>query len=456
MIHGYTWGDFWSVFWSVMPRYKQVKGWNEYSKELKKAGSRWAIRKKSNNPYIYVRDKDTNKEISCKPFQHLSEEDIEKVVQAIIETGDNEWNGINENSEQLTKTILPSWAEIEKACKDDWPLRMKEGSTVNLWAGLNDLKRNDIPRNFDAIQNWVTLKKLGSSACRNRLDTIKQIIKALKKADNKNQEPTWLTEKQYQDLRNLHNERINSQNKLTSGKKVEIRGIPTQKEAEKYLDNLWPKYKLEQWCLAMLMNYGLRNHELHWVSNITEENKEEGIQFGWVYVPGYWRTKSKYEHWVFPLYKSWIVRYGLKNRFEECQKQLHEIAKPKIISQHDPSKDWDSKDPTDQGICMNNKKLGEFIGDRLRQVLPEWAASVPDARGQHQPETIEKQIRCYDLRHAYAIRLATDPRFKHVDISQAALAMGHDIETHKNHYLKWVSKEEYRKRVMSSIILPDD
>ena len=150
------------------------------------------------------------------------------------------------------------------------------------------------------------------------------------------------------------------------------------------------------------------------------------------------------------------MRYGLKNRFEECQKQLHEIAKPRIVSQHDPSKDWDSKDPTDQGICMNNKKLGEFIGDRLRQVLPEWAASVPDARGQHQPEAIEKQIRCYDLRHTYAIILATSPRFKHVDISQAALAMGHDIETHKNHYLKWVSKEEYRKRVMSSIILPDD
>ena len=46
---------------------------------------------------------------------------------AIIETGDNEWNGINENPEQLTKTILPSWAEIEKASKDDWPLRIKEG-----------------------------------------------------------------------------------------------------------------------------------------------------------------------------------------------------------------------------------------------------------------------------------------------------------------------------------------
>jgi len=432
------------------------KPWEDFAKDLKRLNTRWRIQKRDDSPFISVRDTKTKKRYSCQPLINSNEGDIQKIVQAIIETGDNEWNGINENSEQLTKTILPSWAEIEKACKDDWPLRMKEGSTVNLWAGLNDLKRNDIPRNFDAIQDWVTVKKLGSSACRNRLDTIKQIIKALKKADNKNQEPTWLTEKQYQDLRNLHNERINSQNKLTNGKKVEIRGIPTQEEAEKYLDNLWPKYKLEQWCLAMLMNYGLRNHELHWVSNITEENKEEGIQFGWVYVPGYWRTKSKYEHWVFPLYKSWIVRYGLKNRFEECQKQLHEIAKPKLVSQHDPSKDWDSKDPTDQGICMNNKKLGEFIGDRLRQVLPEWAASVPDARGQHQPETIEKQIRCYDLRHTFAIRLATDPRFKHVDISQAALAMGHDIETHKNHYLKWVSKEEYRKRVMSSIILPDD
>ena len=433
-----------------------LRTWPEYTKDLKRAGTRWRLEKDSKSPFIYVRDQKDRKRISCKPFRTDNPIDINKVFDACIVTDQKDWAGVTTEKEETTKTILPSWAEIEKACKDDWPLRMKEGSTVNLWAGLNDLKRNDIPRNFDAIQDWVTVKKLGSSACRNRLDTIKQIIKALKKADNKNQEPTWLTEKQYQDLRNLHNERINSQNKLTNGKKVEIRGIPTQEEAEKYLDNLWPKYKLEQWCLAMLMNYGLRNHELHWVSNITEENKEEGIQFGWVYVPGYWRTKSKYEHWVFPLYKSWIVRYGLKNRFEECQKQLHEIAKPKLVSQHDPSKDWDSKDPTDQGICMNNKKLGEFIGDRLRQVLPEWAASVPDARGQHQPETIEKQIRCYDLRHTFAIRLATDPRFKHVDISQAALAMGHDIETHKNHYLKWVSKEEYRKRVMSSIILPDD
>ena len=447
------------IFYEFFTSFKMaliLRTWPEYKKDLKRAGTRWRLDKDSKSPFIYVRDQIAKTRISCKPLRTDNPIDINKVFDACILTDQKEWAGVTTEKEETTKTILPSWAEIEKACKDDWPLRMKEGSTVNLWAGLNDLKRNDIPRNFDAIQNWVTIKKLGSSACRNRLDTIKQIIKALKKADNKNQEPTWLTEKQYQDLRNLHNERINSQNKLTSGKKVEIRGIPTQEEAEKYLDNLWPKYKLEQWCLAMLMNYGLRNHELHWVSNITEENKEEGIQFGWVYVPGYWRTKSKYEHWVFPLYKSWIVRYGLKNRFEECQKQLHEIAKPRIVSQHDPSKDWDSKDPTDQGICMNNKKLGEFIGDRLRQVLPEWAASVPDARGQHQPEAIEKQIRCYDLRHTYAIILATSPRFKHVDISQAALAMGHDIETHKNHYLKWVSKEEYRKRVMSSIILPDD
>ena len=432
------------------------KPWEDFAKDLKRLNKRWRIQKRDDSPFISVRDTKTRKRYSCQPLIHSNEGDIEKVFQAIIETGDNEWNGINENSEQLTKTILPSWAEIEKACKDDWPLRMKEGSTVNLWAGLNDLKRNDIPRNFDAIQNWVTIKKLGSSACRNRLDTIKQINLALRSSNPNKIEPTWLKEKDIERLRKLHRETSKKQNKLTSGKKVEIRGIPTQEEAEKYLDNLWPKYKLEQWCLAMLMNYGLRNHELHWVSNITEENKEEGIQFGWVYVPGYWRTKSKYEHWVFPLYKSWIVRYGLKNRFEECQKQLHEIAKPRIISQHDPSTEWNPKDPTDQGICMNNKKLGEFIGDRLRQVLPEWAASVPDARGQHQPEAIEKQIRCYDLRHTYAITLATSPRFKNVDISQAALAMGHDIETHKNHYLKWVSKEEYRKRVMSSIILPDD
>ena len=218
-----------------------LRTWPEYTKDLKRAGTRWRLEKDSKSPFIYVRDQKARKRISCKPFRTDNPIDINKVFDACILTDQKEWAGVTTDKKETTKTILPSWAEIEKACKDDWPLRMKEGSTVNLWAGLNDLKRNDIPRNFDAIQNWVTIKKLGSSACRNRLDTIKQIIKALKKADNKNQEPSWLTEKQYQDLRSLHNERINSQNKLTSGKKVEIRGIPTQEEAEKYLDNLWPK-----------------------------------------------------------------------------------------------------------------------------------------------------------------------------------------------------------------------
>ena len=439
-----------------MPRLSKPRSWKEYVSDLKQGGYRWTICKPSNTPFIFVRDKDTGRKITCKPLLNNVNSDIEQVIQSIIQTGDKEWSGLKTAEETTTKASVHTWQEVEKACKEDWPLRMKEGSTANLWSGLNDLKRNDIPRNFDAIQNWVTIKKLGSSACRNRLDSLKQINLALRASNPNKIEPTWLTEKDIDGLRKLHRETSNKQNKLTSGKKLDIRGIPTKEEAEKYLDALWPKFKLEQWCLAMIMTYGLRNHELHWISQITDENIQEGIQFGWVHVPGSWRTKSKYEHWVWPLYKSWVVRYGLKNRFEECQQQLHEISQPRIVSQHDPSKEWNPKDPTDQGICMNNKSLGEWIGDRLRHVLPEWLATVPDARGQHQPESIEKQIRCYDLRHTWAITVATDPRFKSIDISQAALAMGHDVETHKNNYLRWVSKEEYRKRVMSSVILPED
>ena len=55
----------------------------------------------------------------------------------------------------------------------------------------------------------------------------------------------------------------------------------------------------------------------------------------------------------------------------------------------------------------------------------------------------------YDLRHSWAITVHTDERFNHVDIAKAADCMGHDVVTHRKHYLKWVGEEQDRKRAMS-------
>ena len=52
----------------------------------------------------------------------------------------------------------------------------------------------------------------------------------------------------------------------------------------------------------MLHVYGLRTHELWWASHITQENKKENCQYGWAYVRGEHRSKSKHVHWVFLIY----------------------------------------------------------------------------------------------------------------------------------------------------------
>ena len=55
----------------------------------------------------------------------------------------------------------------------------------------------------------------------------------------------------------------------------------------------------------------------------------------------------------------------------------------------------------------------------------------------------------------WAITDHTDERFNHVDIAKAADCMGHDVVTHRKHYLKWVGEEQNRKRAMS-LNIPTD
>ena len=68
---------------------------------------------------------------------------------------------------------------------------------------------------------------------------------------------------------------------------TDIRGIPTKKEAEAYLDSIALTFPLEQWIFAMLLCFGLRPHE-QWYIKPEDSNGQM-----WVYIPGKWRTKSK-------------------------------------------------------------------------------------------------------------------------------------------------------------------
>ena len=88
--------------------------------------------------------------------------------------------------------------------------------------------------------------------------------------------------------------------------------------------------------------------------------------------------------------------------------------------------------------------------------MPPFKASIPTKEGSTNKQAIKQSITPYDLRHTYAVRLATDKRWSHITIEQAAQAMGHDIATHKKHYQYWISSEEKKKQIMFNTPIPTD
>ena len=137
------------------------------------------------------------------------------------------------------------------------------------------------------------------------------------------------------------------------------------------------------------------------------------------------------------------------------QSTLRSKATMIIKSSKDKNKDINSKDLNDLGVCINNDYLGEWISKRINKAMPPLLAAIPNKKGLIDNSANKQAITPYDLRHTYAIRLATDPRCSHISIEEAAQAMGHDVATHKKHYQYWISSEEKKKQIMFSTSIPD-
>ena len=146
----------------------------------------------------------------------------------------------------------------------------------------------------------------------------------------------------------------------------------------------------------------------------------------------------------------------MQTRFQECQERLHKRVPPRIVSKLDPTKLPTVRNPKNEGYQKNNGKKGQWFSDRIcKGSIPRFKASIPDKNGKYHSDYEEKNIVPYDLRHSWAITVHTDERFNHVDIAKAADCMGHDVVTHRKHYLKWVGEEQNRKRAMS-LNIPTD
>ena len=443
---------------------RKVDTWESVIEELGQLDTRWMIRRTVQTVFIQVKDRRTGKQTSLRPLAAYGRmEDVVIARDLCIYVGNSDWP--NKTTQALISSSVSGeeigdshekydWKQVAELTNEHLTRTMKGSSAKNIRADLKSLTEYKMRFKWEDLRAWVFDKAIDTRPFKNRLDSLEQIRLAL--SNKYGTEPTWLKRTDLDLLRENYNRARSKTQRYNPAKEIGgVRGIPTRAEAEAYLDSLDGDYELEQWCLAMMINYGLRNHELHHISPITKASKKDDMQGGWVFIPAGHRTKSKLEHWVWPLYPSWIKRYKLDKNFEEMQAKLWMKARPKIVSALDKTMPWDKSNDNDLGVCDNNDYLGSWITKRMKEVLPEWKASVPNQRGQHLKSDKKEQLTPYDLRHTWAIRMATDKDWSHVSDSDCSAAMGHDLATHRKHYQKWISTEESRKKVMLKIILPD-
>lgn len=419
----------------------RLNTWDTAVAQLQASGCRYRLRLVQASPFIYVRDwkapPGSKQQWSLAPLRRDVDADVRTAYELIVHAGNGPWlEGVTSLEEAI------SWKRIAEICQEDWAGRMKNSSAAHYLAALRDLARQEVARTSAGCRGWVAQKAPGARPFLTRIETLGQIRRSLTRG---HEPPAWIPDDLLSELRRLHAaHRPKRVNDLKG-----IRGIPTRPEAEAYLDGLGAAFPLEQWCLATQCCYGLRNHELWWCSEITVA--AEDVQPGWILVPGWWRTKSREEHWVWPIYPEWIERYGLAERLLWAQGELHQRKRPALVSAQDQSRPWVPGSPADPGLCLNNHYLGSWITHRLRTVLPPWLARVPDTGGRYRLSDRPAVITPYDLRHTWAVTVATDPRWSHVRDEDAARAMGHDLEVHRRRYQRWIGAEERRRRAMSAV-----
>jgi len=436
----------------------KLRKWEDVVQDLVLQKSRYMIRRREKSTYLQIIDKQTKKRFSLAPIQAWENmPDVLRIHELILHIGNKPWPDrpittllqILENPESAIIELNYDWEQIRDLTRKHM-LNKNKGIDGNVNGDLNKLVKLNPPFEWQAIKSWVYEKKLESNMFRVRLDSLTQIRLAL--MNQYGEEPHWLKESETKKIRELHKLAFGKENKFVSSEKS-VRAIPTKEELEEWLNSLDPKFKLEKFCIACQVNYGLRNHELHHASIIKTTNIEEGLYQGHLYVPGEWRTKS-FEHWVWPLFPDWIDKFNLMDDFEELRGQLRERIKPKIVSAFNKEEKWIEGNPQDPGVAVNNRALGSWITKRMKNYLPPLMGNVPKADGLPDRTYKSQRITPYDLRHTWAVRMASSKHCQGITDEQAAKAMGHSLEVHRKIYQKWISKVEARRQYMTGISFP--
>jgi len=445
-----------------MPR-TRVKAvtWESVVDRLVADQTRHIIRKRPKHlPYIFIEDKTTKKLSSLRPLRWEIIEDIEQAAEICYWCGNGSFpkslsidliiRRANSGEKINQDEVVYDWDQVMDLLEEHLTKTMKASSAKNIRADIRNLRNAETPFIWKKVRAWIFQKDISSRPFKNRLDALEQLRLAI--SSKYGDEPEWLQRKDLVTLREQNNASRTKAKRYQPGQDLGgVRAIPTQKEAEIYLDGLDDEYELHRWCLAMMMCYGMRNHELWHCSLLESDRSHKSFKKGVVEIPGNWRTKSKFTHWTFPIFPTWINKYKLLDDFTIMQEQLHKRAKPRIMSAVDMSERWNPSSKKDLGVCVNNDYLGNWISKQLRETLPEWFASVPNAKGQFSKSSTKETVKPYDLRHTWAVTLATNSKWSHIDENDAALAMGHNIEIHRKHYQRWISEDVTRDNFLKRI-----
>ena len=448
-----------------MPR-SRVKAitWETIVDRLGADDTRHIIRRKQKlTPYIFIEDKSSKKLKTLRPLRWEIIEDVEQAAKICYWCGNGSFpNSLSieliieraNSGEELNKDeVVYDWDQVMDLVNDHLIKTMKASSAKNHRSDIRNLRNAETPFIWKKVRAWLFQKEISSRPFKNRLDSLEQLRLAI--SNKFGDEPEWLKRIDLVALREQHNSSSTKSKRYIPGQDLSgVRAIPTQEEAEAYLDSLSDEFQLHRWCLAMLMCYGMRNHELHHCSPLESNPKDKGFKKGIIMIPGNWRTKSKFTHWTFPVYPSWIAKYKLLSEFDLMQQSLIKRAKPKIMSAKDMSVRWDPKMRNDLGVCVNNDYLGNWITHQLRERMPDWKATVPNAKGQFTKAGQKEDVKPYDLRHSWAITVSTSSNWSHVSETDAALCMGHNIDVHRKHYQRWLSEDETRDNLLKRITAP--
>jgi len=393
---------------------------------------RWKLFEKKDRDFIYVRDRDNkNKTYSLTPLVKDSKQDCNQAWVNVQAKGEDDWV---ENIKQDT-----NWSEIKAFVLKYLEQSNKGSSNTNAKSHLNSLERFDVKLTWSAINDWLHRDhQYGDSGFRNKLDSLSQIRKAFFKRDGK--DPHWLQKQLLERERENHNS-MKPRNRASRQEGAKVRAIISKEDAEKYFDENIDRHPLGVWCLAMMLCYGLRNHELFHIQKLKN---------GFILVP-WGLTKSIDDHAVWPLYKSWIDRYQLFDNFKKHQDKLQRNSKPDIRDPEDVNQKITLSHKDDRGLCYNNQVLGAYITDNTigsKGSMPQLLGNNPQRKKQKIPAIP------YDLRHTYAVTMASDPCWSHVSEEETAKAMGHSLEIHRRNYQLWIDGDKQRKRLIENFRHP--